>query len=235
MQNTPYKPPFDELAFGGPALHDLARLGAQICNTSLAFIDAEKGQRYWFQSPLGQAVETAELDVSFYLDAMAGNGLFLIPDTLNDARFAGHPAGLNSVPIRFYAGLPLLTSTGRRLGSICVFDSVPRDLTPEQQESLHALGRQVVRQIELQRHLMEMENLVAEQQETEEALHESEEKYRDLFENAHDIIQCLDGDCSFLYVNQAWHETLGYTQDELPYLNILDVIHPDSLNYWKAI
>lgn len=61
----------------------------------------------------------------------------------------------------------------------------------------------------------------------EEALRASEEKYRDLFENANDMIQSVGPDGSFLYVNRAWTETLGYAPSEVAGLTIFDIIHPD--------
>jgi len=61
----------------------------------------------------------------------------------------------------------------------------------------------------------------------EEALRKSEERYRDLFENANDLIQCIGPDGSFLYVNRAWCETLGYSLEEVPDLTIFDIIHPE--------
>jgi PAS domain S-box-containing protein len=61
----------------------------------------------------------------------------------------------------------------------------------------------------------------------EEALRKSEERYRDLFENANDLIQCIDPDGSFLYVNRAWCETLGYSLEEVQDLTIFDIIHPE--------
>ncbi|MGB6838230.1 MAG: diguanylate cyclase, partial [Dehalococcoidia bacterium] len=62
----------------------------------------------------------------------------------------------------------------------------------------------------------------------EEALRESEERYRDLFENASDLIQSVAPDGSFVYVNRAWRETLGYSQEEIAGLSLWDIIHPDS-------
>lgn len=62
--------------------------------------------------------------------------------------------------------------------------------------------------------------------EAEAALLESEERYRDLFENATDLIQCVTADGRFVYVNQAWRETLGYNEAEIAELKIFDVIHP---------
>ena len=56
----------------------------------------------------------------------------------------------------------------------------------------------------------------------------------DLVENANDLIQSVDMDGRLLYVNRAWRETLGYTQAEIPTLNLWDIIHPDSLNHCKG-
>jgi PAS domain S-box-containing protein len=61
----------------------------------------------------------------------------------------------------------------------------------------------------------------------EAALVESEERYRDLFENASDLIQSVAADGRFLYVNRAWRTALGYTETEVAQLSIFDVIHPD--------
>lgn len=61
----------------------------------------------------------------------------------------------------------------------------------------------------------------------EEALRKSEEKYRDLFENANDLIQSVGSDGSFQYVNRAWMKTMGYGPEEVSSLTIFDVIHPE--------
>ncbi|HYV06322.1 MAG TPA: PAS domain S-box protein [Blastocatellia bacterium] len=63
---------------------------------------------------------------------------------------------------------------------------------------------------------------------TEEALRKSEERYRDLFENATDLIQSCSADGKLIYVNRSWREALGYDEDEVPGLSIFDIIHPSS-------
>ncbi len=66
----------------------------------------------------------------------------------------------------------------------------------------------------------------------EEARRESEERYRDLFENAHDLIQSVRPDGTLRYVNRAWRETLGYSEAEIPGLSLMrDIIHPSSLTH----
>ena len=68
---------------------------------------------------------------------------------------------------------------------------------------------------------------ITDRMQTEQALRRSEEKYRDLFENANDLIQSIAPDGTFQYVNRAWMETLGYEEDEIPGLSVFDILHPD--------
>ncbi len=69
----------------------------------------------------------------------------------------------------------------------------------------------------------------------EMALKESEDRYRDLFENASDLIQSVDVEGRFLYVNRAWKETLGYGEEEIHHLTLQDIIHPDSREHCREV
>ncbi|MHB8791141.1 MAG: hybrid sensor histidine kinase/response regulator [Desulfobulbaceae bacterium] len=62
---------------------------------------------------------------------------------------------------------------------------------------------------------------------TELALLESEDRFRDLFENTSEMLQVLDLDGRILVVNKAWQEALGYDDDDLAHLSIFDILHPD--------
>ncbi len=68
----------------------------------------------------------------------------------------------------------------------------------------------------------------------QEALRTSEERYRDLFENATDLIQSVDTEGRFQYANAAWFATLGYTKEELPKLTLTDVLHPEDRDRYTA-
>lgn len=57
----------------------------------------------------------------------------------------------------------------------------------------------------------------------------SSERYRDVFDNTSDLIQCLGPDGAFLYTNSAWREAMGYTEEEISSMNLLDVLHPESM------
>jgi two-component system cell cycle sensor histidine kinase/response regulator CckA len=69
---------------------------------------------------------------------------------------------------------------------------------------------------------------ITERKRAEEKMQESEQRYRSLFQNAHDMIQSVASDGSVIFANRAWLDTLGYTESELPKLNLFNIIHPDS-------
>ena len=76
---------------------------------------------------------------------------------------------------------------------------------------------------------------IVEHKSTGEVLQESEERYRNLVENTLDMIQSVALDGHFIFVNRAWLETLGYTEVELPDLNLFNIIHPESLAHCQEL
>jgi PAS domain S-box-containing protein len=69
----------------------------------------------------------------------------------------------------------------------------------------------------------------------EEALRESENRYRDLIESSYDLLQSIGPDGHFEYVNKAWFDTLGYTEHDLPHLTLFDIIHPDFHSHCHSL
>ncbi len=134
------------------AFDDLVMLAAQICQTPIALISFVDDTRQWFKSKIGISDTEMERDIAFCAHAILNADEVLeVHDAETDPRFADNPLVTEEPHIRFYAGAPLATSGGSALGTLCVLDLSPRELTCEQRASLHALSRQVVSQTELRR------------------------------------------------------------------------------------
>ncbi|PCJ85990.1 MAG: hypothetical protein COA57_06895 [Flavobacteriales bacterium] len=111
-------------------------------------------------------------------------------------------------------------------GSVIGFTSVITDISDRKKVEEERLRANVA---ELAAKKMKKE--IQERTKAEKELRQSEERYRDLFENASDMIQSADAKGNILYVNKAWKETLGYLDKDLKNKNIFEMIHPDSLNH----
>lgn len=133
--------------------NDLTRLAAYICGTPIALISLIDLNRQWFKSRLGMTQEETSRDISFCAHAILQAGPLVVKDAMADARFAQNPMVTGEPHIRFYAGSPLITPEGFKLGTLCVIDNVPRDLSPEQIAALRALGNQVMTQLEARREI----------------------------------------------------------------------------------
>jgi len=138
------------------AFDDLTLLASQICGTPIALISLVDEDRQWFKSRVGLQVQETSRSVSFCSHAIQQQGIFLVPDALDDARFRDNPFVRGNPHFRFYAGKPLMTPEGDALGTLCVIDYLPRTLTQAQKDGLEALQRQVEAQLELRRNLDEL-------------------------------------------------------------------------------
>ena len=143
---------------------DIVRIAAHVCNAPISVINLIDDTRQWFKAEIGLGVRETPLDVSICAHAILQPGLFVVDDTTKDARFSCNPLVTGKPHLRFYAGALLETPEGLPLGTVCVLDYKPRELTSEQAFTLRALARQVMAQLELRRGLAEAEEARRQQQ-----------------------------------------------------------------------
>ncbi len=135
----------------------LTLLAAEVCSTPVALLTLLEGDRQWLKSKVGLSIEETGRDVAFCSHAiLSPDEVLVVPDALADDRFRENPLVIADPRIRFYAGVPLVSRDGHALGTLCVIDRVPRELTGQQIEALQALGRQAVTEMELRRYSLEL-------------------------------------------------------------------------------
>lgn len=153
MLDTPREQDFDEIA-------DLA---SRICETPIAVVNLIGEGRQFFKAEVGLGVRETPLDSSFCARAILEQDFMIIPDATKDARFDCNPLVTSENGLRFYAGALLKTAEGYAIGTVCVLDYRPRELSSIQQDTLKVLAHQVMRQLELRRTLRERDAAQAQQ------------------------------------------------------------------------
>ncbi|QHG14679.1 sensor domain-containing diguanylate cyclase [Nostoc sp. ATCC 53789] len=132
------------------AFDDLTAIAAYVCKTPIALISLVDADRQWFKSNIGLKVRETPRESAFCSHAiLQPENILVVPNAIKDARFANNPLVKSNSKIRFYAGVPLVTPNGFPIGTLCVMDTVPRQLSYQQLDALRRLTRQAIAQMEL--------------------------------------------------------------------------------------
>lgn len=168
------------------AFDDLALLASYVCKTPIALISLVDEDRQWFKAKVGVSISETPRDIAFCSLAIQQPDVFVVPDTLQDERFRNNPLVVSDPRIRFYAGAPLISEEGFALGTLCVIDRTPREVTPDQLEALKALSRLVLAQLEFRRNLILLKEALNDRTKEE---HERERELKKLQETLVKVLQ----------------------------------------------
>ncbi|GAB4391766.1 MAG: GAF domain-containing sensor histidine kinase [Kiloniellaceae bacterium] len=138
--DTPPEPVFDRIS----------SVAAAVFNAPIALVSLVDRERQWFKAAHGLDVQQTSRRGSFCAHAIVDVPVLVVPDAAKDPRFAENPLVIGEPYIRFYAGAPMVTSEGFRIGTLCVIDTVPRadSVGPKQVAILRDLAAVAVHQVE---------------------------------------------------------------------------------------
>jgi PAS domain S-box-containing protein len=202
-----------------PAFDRIAEMAATLFQVPMAIVSLMDEDRVWFKSRLGIDADRAARTAGLFASAMLSPGVFYMRDAAHDERAAGHPL-VPALGIRFYAAAPLRTPDGLNLGTVCVLDQKPRELAPGEAEMLEMLAALAMNQIELRLYsekvarLERSERTIGEQlREANERLSQSEERFRDYFEEA-PIAYIVSSEDGIIRANRTAAQILGVKPEE---------------------
>ncbi len=231
--NTPREPQFD----------DIVRLASDIFEAPIAVVNLIASGRQWFKAEVGIGADELPLDVSICAHAILQPGIFVVPDTTKDARFAGNPLVTGDPGLRFYAGALLETPEGLPLGTVCVLDTKPRPqgITDRERLTLQVLANQVMSQLELRRAVAErdqraeaMGSELETRREVGAALQDTTRRLDAVLNNTRMAVFLMDDRQHCVYANAAAENLTGYRFDEMRGRALHDVVHhtrPDGSHY----
>ena|GEM_PF-1055813 len=198
-----------------PGLDALTRAAALACDAPAAVISLMDGGRHWFKSRIGlTGPSELPLGHTFCRDTLCRREVTEVPDLASLTACTDPVPMVGSLPVRFYAGHPLQLNDGAHAGSLCVLDSLARQLSPEQRDILACLAKAIVELLE--------ERCAA------RALASSEARFRALSESSPLGIfsTTAEGECT--YTNDRWQSIFGATNEQALGHGWATTLHPED-------
>ena len=181
-----------------PQFDQIVQLARDLFQVPIALVTIVSRDRQWLKARIGLDIEETPREVSFCSVAIASPETLVVLDSRTDPRFSNNPLVVGDPFIRFYAGAPLVTNDGFRIGSLCIIDTHPHlAMSRQDQKHLAALAEICVGEIERRRLLIQ----------TKAA--------RGFAEASKDVVLFCTPGGTVTYVNQAAKTLLGFTPKEL--------------------
>lgn len=204
------------------AFDSLTSLAAGICGTPMALISLVDSSRQWFKARQGIEVAQTSRDESFCAHAiLRPHDVLVVKNAASDARFQTFPM-VSSGELVFYAGAPIVTSSGAALGTVCVLDSVPRELDDKQLGMLKHLADLAMQLIEHERSRREQSERMVEQ------IVKSQKIVRDVLNEGRDMAAFIDREHCYRFVNPAFQRYWIREPQEILGMRVQDLIDRTS-------
>ncbi|MFK8003427.1 MAG: ATP-binding protein [Polyangiales bacterium] len=134
----------------------ITRLASRVFGTPIALVSLIDTDRQWFKSRVGLETRETPRDQAICAYAILGDEPFVINDTHQDARFRDGPLIVGDPRIRFYGGAPLFTPDRKRIGTLCVIDQQPREMSADERDMLVDFASIVVDELEFRHAAIEL-------------------------------------------------------------------------------
>jgi PAS domain S-box-containing protein len=195
------------------AFDRITRLATTLFDAPMALVNLVAEDRQWFKSAVGLERRETELDASLCVHALASDDVTVIEDATQDERVANNPLVTGPPAIRFYAGAPLITPDGFRIGTLCVMDTEPRRFSDATYAQLDDLASMVMDELEL-RHEIQVRTAA------QEKVQHQKERYRSALSTSPVIFARVGPDLRYEWVfdahaNGTADELVGRRDDEI--------------------
>ncbi len=207
----------------------------------ITLVDAE---REWFKSAIGCSVQEAGRESAFCAHAILHDEVLVVPNAMQDPRFADNPQVTGPAQVRFYAGAPLKSADGFLLGTLCVLDTVPRDFSGSDIAVLRDLAAIVSDEMELRLAATRLVREVTERRKMETALRQTQNDLREssrlqelIFNSIAEGIHWIGRDGKIIFENPAAADLLGWEIKDLigrPAHETMHHSHPDGRPFPKC-
>ena len=211
-----------------PTLDDLAELAAKVCNAPVAGISFATADRIWIHARYGLREIELPLGTLPATPPFRTHSVYEIPDARTHSAFAPEGIVISGRTYCFYAGAPLVTPTGVRLGSLFLLDAPTRRLTPFQLQTLTILGRQAMTVIELNHSMRQMEAINQSRQRIEHALTIERNFVSTVLDTVDALVAVFDPAGRIVRFNRACEAASGYDFPSLVGRYVWDKLIPHA-------
>lgn len=183
-------------------LQELVTIASKVCDAPVSLITLLDKDMQWVKVKKGTGVYSMPRATSFCTHVIPGDDIMIVPDTLQDDRFINNPQVVNNPNIRFYAGAPLITHDGHRIGTLCVIGNKPYKPDKQQQLMLKMLSKQAINIMEFKLKSNLLDKNISEIEEQKQVTQKMEVVLRSFFESS--------SSCHFLIGKQG--EIIAYNK-----------------------